>query len=59
MFKYDLRVRDSYLKLHALETPHETQTYLHYQTKNSDLREREREREKKGTDEVPHTNLAA
>ena len=33
-----------------LETPHETQSYLHYQTKNSDLRMRERERDREERD---------
>ena len=43
-----------------LGTPHETQSYLHFQTKIQIWewgREREREIEKKGTDEIPYTNL--
>ena len=41
-----------------LETPHETQSYLFYQTKIIWFEnEEERDIEKKGTDEIPYTNL--
>ena len=43
-----------------LGTSRETQSYLHYQTKIQIWewgREREKEIEKKGTDEIPYTNL--